>query len=128
MFLLFGIQQVLEEAEQDVVLLNDCCYALHPAANTAGRGVTEVIAACGFETQAAAVGPHSFTNALIRELEELFHGPPFYVAELHQRILSSLKNWRPDLLRDPMGKKVWKDKHGQPRRECEKRRSPIYAC
>ena len=78
-----GVQQLLEEAASDVLLLYDSCHSSHPAINAGGQGVTEVIAACGFETQAPAVGPHSFTNSLIRELEEAFIGPPISVAELH---------------------------------------------
>ncbi|KAK0111112.1 hypothetical protein ONS95_001489 [Cadophora gregata] len=121
----FGVQQVLEEAASDVLLLYDCCYASHPAVNGAGQGVTEVIAACGFEAQAPAVGPHSFTNALIQELEESFNGAPFYAAELHSKILGSLKNWKPKLLREPNGN-VWVDEKGQPRYECHKRRTPVH--
>jgi ankyrin repeat protein len=90
-----------------------------------GQGVTELIAACGFETQAPAVGPHSFTNALIRELEQAFTGPPLFVAELHSRIIGSLKNWKPDLLRDNHGN-VWTDETGSPRYECHKRRTPVH--
>ncbi|KAH6718763.1 hypothetical protein BKA61DRAFT_596219 [Leptodontidium sp. MPI-SDFR-AT-0119] len=121
----FGVQQILEEAASDVLLLYDCCYASHPAVNSAGQGVTEVIAACGFESQAPAVGPHSFTNALIQELEESFDGAPFYAAELHTRVLGSLKNWKPKLLRDSNGN-VWTDENGRPKYECHKRRTPVH--
>ncbi|KAH7369692.1 hypothetical protein BKA65DRAFT_470949 [Rhexocercosporidium sp. MPI-PUGE-AT-0058] len=121
----FGVQQILEEATSDVLLLYDCCYASHPAVNSAGQGVTEVIAACGFEVEAPAVGPHSFTNALIQELEESFNGAPFYAAELHSKILGSLKNWKPNLLRDSHGN-VWIDENGRPKYECHKRRTPVH--
>lgn len=120
-----GVQQLFEEAEADVLLLYDTCHSSHPAVNIGGQGVTEVIAACGFETEAPAVGPHSFTNALIRELEEAFMGPPISVAELHGRIIGSLKSWKPALLRDRDGN-VWTDEHGQPRYECHKRRTPVH--
>lgn len=116
---------MLEEARQDVLLLYDCCHSSHPTVNTAGREVTEVIAACGFETQVPAVGPHSFTNALIKELEESFYGQPFYTAELHTKILGSLKNWQPDFLKDSRGN-IWRDENGHPRRECQKRRTPVH--
>lgn len=69
-----GVQQLFEEAELDVLLLLDSCHSSHPAINVSGQGVTEVVAACGFETPAPAVGPHSFTSALIRELEGLLRG------------------------------------------------------
>jgi hypothetical protein len=120
-----GVQQLFEEAEADVLLLYDTCHSSHPAVNIGGQGVTEVIAACGFETEAPAVGPHSFTNALIRELEEAFTGPPISVAELHGRIIGSLKSWKPGLLRDRDGN-VWTDENGQPRYECHKRRTPVH--
>ncbi len=119
------MQQLLEEAESDVLLLYDSCHSSHPAINVAGQGVTEVIAACGFETKAPAVGPHSFTNALIRELEESFAGPPISIAELHGKVISSLKNWKPSLLRDENGN-VWTDELGRARYECHKRRTPVH--
>ncbi|CZR67057.1 uncharacterized protein PAC_16956 [Phialocephala subalpina] len=120
-----GVQQLFEEAESDVLLLYDTCHSSHPAVNVGGQGVTEVIAACGFETQAPAVGAHSFTNALIRELEEAFNGPPISVAELHGRVIGSLKSWKPGLLRDKNGN-VWTDDNGRPRYECHKRRTPVH--
>jgi hypothetical protein len=120
-----GVQQLLEEAESDVLLLYDSCHSSHPAVSVTGQGVTEVIAACGFETKAPAVGPHSFTNALIRELEECFAGPPISVAALHGRVISSLKNWKPSLLRDENGN-VWTDENGQAKYECYKRRTPVH--
>ncbi|KAE9369796.1 hypothetical protein N431DRAFT_443421 [Stipitochalara longipes BDJ] len=120
-----GVQQLFEEAESDVLLLYDSCHSSHPAINVSGQGVTEVIAACGFETQAPAVGQHSFTNALIRELEESFAGPPISVAELHSRMIGSLKQWKPELLRDELGN-VWTDADGHPRRERHKRRTPVH--
>jgi hypothetical protein len=120
-----GVQQLLEEAAFDVLLLYDSCHSSHPAINTGGQGVTEVIAACGFETQAPAVGLHSFTNSLIRELEEAFIGPPISVAELHVRVIGSLKNWKPALLRDKNGN-LWTDENGRPRFEVHKRRTPVH--
>jgi hypothetical protein len=107
------------------LLLYDSCHSAHPAVNISGQGVTELIAACGFETHAPAVGPHSFTNALIRELEESFAGPPIPVTELHSKVISSLKNWKPSLLRDENGN-VWTDENGRAKYECHKRRTPVY--
>ena len=120
-----GVQQSLEEAESDVLLLYDSCHSAHPAVNISGQGVTELIVACGFKTYAPAVGPHSFTNALIRELEESFAGPPISVAELHSKVISSLKNWKPSLLRDENGN-VWTDENGRAKYECHKRRTPVH--
>jgi len=120
-----GVQQLLEESESDVLLLYDSCHSSHPAVNVSGQGVTEVIAACGFETQAPAVGPHSFTNALVRELEEGFADPPISIAELHGRILGSLKSWKPGLLRNAQGQ-IWTNENGRPKYECHKRRTPVH--
>lgn len=61
---------MLEEAECDVLILLDCCAAASSGGNH-GRGVTEVIAACGFEVFAPGVGEHSFTRSLIDELKYL---------------------------------------------------------
>ena len=120
-----GVQLLFEEADSDVLLLYDCCHSAHPAMTLSGHGVTEVIAACGFETQAPSIGPHSFTTALIRELAQAHQGPPFSVATLHSRILGSLKNWKRDLLKDNQGK-IWRDSNGRVREECYKRRTPVH--
>jgi hypothetical protein len=109
-----------------VLLFYDTCHSAHPAVSEAGPGVTEVIAACGFETQAPEVGPHSFTNALIRELEEAFTGPPISVAQLHARIIGQLKSWKPDFLRNEDGN-LWTDENGRPKYECHKRRTPVHS-
>ena len=89
---------MLEEADADVLLLYDCC---HSAAITASfsspghKGVTEVIAACGYEAIAPEVGQHSFSNALAEVLAAASKAKPFSVAELHTRILNRLKCWTP---------------------------------
>ncbi|KAL8952055.1 MAG: hypothetical protein Q9222_002007 [Ikaeria aurantiellina] len=85
---------MLEQAEADTLLLLDCCAAASSTAAT-GNGVTELIAACGFETWAPEVGEHSFTRSLIEELKYLKHGPPFSVALLHNKVLSRIKYWKP---------------------------------
>ncbi|KAK0106231.1 hypothetical protein ONS96_003873 [Cadophora gregata f. sp. sojae] len=93
-----GIQHALEEAESDVLLLLDCC-----ASGTApgsldgghGHGVTELIAACGFNANANPVGPDSFTRALITELSLLSRTPSFTIATLYSRILCRFQNWMP---------------------------------
>jgi hypothetical protein len=120
-----GIQQLFEEAESDILMLYDSCHSSHPAVGVSGQGVTQLIAACGFETQAPAVGPHSFTTALIRALEESFAGPPFSVADLHSRIIGCLKNWKPALLKDDQGN-IWLDGKGRPKYECHKRKTPVH--
>lgn len=91
-----SIQTMLEEAECDVLVLLDCCAAASSGGN-AGKGVTEVIAACGFEAFAPGVGRHSFTNSLAEELSYLgLHRPAFTTALLHNKVLARLKmSWIP---------------------------------
>lgn len=90
----FGMQTMLEQAKSDVLILLDCCAAASSTAGT-GNGVTEVIAACGFETWAPGVGEHSFTRSLIDELEDLASGAIFSAALLHNKVLSRIKYWKP---------------------------------
>lgn len=90
----YGLQTLLEQARSDVLLLLDCCAAASSAA-ASGNGVTELIAACGFESWAPGVGEHSFSRSLIEELKYLSYGPPFSAALLHNRILSRIKYWKP---------------------------------
>lgn len=89
-----GIQHALEEAESDILLLYDCCAS--GTANTdIGRGVTELIAACGFNTSANPVEPDSFTRALITELGLMSHMPAFTVGMLYNKLLCRTQNWMP---------------------------------
>jgi hypothetical protein len=83
--------------------LLDCCYAAHPTLTDLEYSVTEAIAACGFKNTALGLGPHSFTNALIYELEIASQGPPISVAKLHSRVLWRLKMWKLSLQRDRDG-------------------------
>ena len=87
----YGLQTLFEQASSDVLILLDCCAAASSAAGT-GRGVTEVIAACGFESWAPGVGDHSFTRSLIDELKYLSTGPSFSAALLHCKVLSRIKS------------------------------------
>ncbi len=89
-----GLQNLLEHAESDVLVLLDCCAAASSISGT-GSGVTEVIAACGFETWAPGVGEHSFTRSLIDELRYWSHSHTLSVAMLHNKVLSRIKYWKP---------------------------------
>lgn len=60
-----------------------------------GNGVTELIAACGFNASANPVGPDSFTRALITELRLLSDASLFSVGTLYNRILCRVANWMP---------------------------------
>ena len=124
-----GVQSLMEEADADALLLFDCCNA---AATTTSklqqdqRGVTEAIAACGYETFAPEVGEHSFTNALIETLATASKGMPFSVGYLHNRILNRLKCWVPCIERDNKGK-MREDVDGRLEYERQPRRTPIYS-
>ena len=89
-----GLQELLENAESDALILLDCCAAASSISAT-GSCVTEVIAACGFETWAPGVGEHSFTRSLIDELRYWSRGPTLSVAMLHNKVLSRIKYWKP---------------------------------
>ena len=55
-----------------------------------------MLAACDFETSAPGPGPHSFTNALIKELRDMSTLDfPFAVTMLHQRIVARLVDYSP---------------------------------
>lgn len=87
---------MLEEAECDVLVLLDCCAAASSGGNH-GKGVTELIAACGFEAFAPGVGEHSFTRSLIEELKYLNKRcDAITTALLHNKVLARIKkSWNP---------------------------------
>jgi hypothetical protein len=88
-----SIQILFEEAESDCLLFHDACFSADTAmtlGSTEGS-VTELIAACGFETTTPGVGHNSFSYALIRELSSAAE-KSISVSELYNRILSRLRN------------------------------------
>jgi len=86
---------VLEESESDVLLLLDCCHA--GTANTnEGNGVTEIISACPYNSAANGVGPYSFTQALVTELENLATKKEFSTGELYTKIYCRTQIRLPD--------------------------------
>ncbi len=87
----FALQTMLEEAESDAFILLNCCAAAS-SAESSGSDITEVIAACDFETMASGVDQHSFTRSLIDELKYLSHETSFSVAVLHNKVLSRQVN------------------------------------
>jgi hypothetical protein len=99
-----GIQNTLEEARSDVLIILDCCAS--GTANTDdGQGVTELVAACGFNVSAFPVGIHSFTRALITELRLLSGTSCFTISMLYNNILSRIQKWMPErqeLLKPPL--------------------------
>jgi hypothetical protein len=108
-----AVQSVFEECACDVLFLLDCCAAAG-AAPDSGHGVIETIAACGFETWAPGPGRHSFTNALIKVLDDWIDKPSFSAAMLHSEILSVIRHDRPERRRRTDANRV------------ENRKTPIY--
>ncbi|KAL8769009.1 MAG: hypothetical protein Q9209_004926 [Squamulea sp. 1 TL-2023] len=106
------IQTMLEEAECDVLVLLDCCAAASSGGNH-GKGVTEVVAACGFEAFAPGVGEHSFIRSLIEELKYLSQRcDAITTALLHNKVLARIK-------------KSWNPRYSSNGTQ-ERRRTPIY--
>jgi hypothetical protein len=119
----------MEEADSDVLLLYDCCNAAATSTSQSQqdqRGITEVIAACGYEAVAPEVGEHSFTNALVETLADASKGVPYSVGELHNRIMNRLKCWVPSVAKDKNGK-IREDIRGRLQYERQPRRTPIYS-
>lgn len=85
---------MLEQARSDVLILLDCCAAASSATRS-GNGITEIVAACGFEALTPGVGQHSFTRCLIDELNYLGGTGPFSTSLLHNRVVSRAKYWKP---------------------------------
>lgn len=92
-----GIQTILEEAPNDVLILLDCC-ASGTANASEGNGVNELISACAFNETANGVGPYSFTSALVTELRLLSNRPSLSVGELYKKIFFRTQCWMPEEL------------------------------
>jgi len=90
-----GIQGLLEETKSDALLLYDACFSSDSAITnpSSQRSVTDLIASSGFCSLAPGVGLHSFTTALIEELETAAkNGSALSVPQLHSHIHSRLRN------------------------------------
>lgn len=61
-------QQLLFNAEYDVLLLLDCCNAAAIAKGDKGTGRFEMIAACARNSRTVGPSRESFTRVLIKEL------------------------------------------------------------
>lgn len=59
-----------------------------------GNGVTELLAACAFNSIANGVGPFSFTYALISQLRKLVHVPVFSIGYLYNLLFTEIQSWR----------------------------------
>jgi hypothetical protein len=85
-----GIQTLFEEARADALLLIDTCCAANCGTSKKPRGVTELVASCGFNSSAYA-GEFSFTQALIGYLEES-QETDFSVPRLYSGLISRMRN------------------------------------
>ncbi|KAI9785422.1 MAG: hypothetical protein M1816_000437 [Peltula sp. TS41687] len=118
----FAHQTMLEEAEADVLILLDCCHSIGSGGDVT-KGTKEIIAACGFETQAPGVGHHSFTSSLTEELRCLGKGPTFTAAGLHEKVLNRvMRSWDPGYHAENLN---YADENGR-LRDKERRKTPIY--
>lgn len=88
-----GIQQVLEDACSDTLILMDAPY--YPCSKMTRReGVLELIAASAGENQSSTLGRVAFTHALVDKLQtrlsQKYRGPlaALSAAELHVRLMS----------------------------------------
>ncbi|CAK7234171.1 hypothetical protein SBRCBS47491_008859 [Sporothrix bragantina] len=89
-----GIQQVLEDAVSDTLMLMDATF--YPCSKmTRRQGVFEIIAASAGEESKRALGRVAFTRALTEELNARLHQKyrgafsAFSAAELHVRLMSN---------------------------------------
>ncbi|TVY46156.1 GATA zinc finger domain-containing protein, partial [Lachnellula occidentalis] len=97
-----GFQNALEESSSDVLILLDCCAS--GLSNTEeGNGVTELLAACAFNSIANGVGPTSFTHALISQLRKLARMPALTVGYLYNLIFAEIQGLQ---IEDPQRKKA----------------------
>lgn len=85
-----GIQQILEDALSDILLIMDAAY--YPSSKMVRQqGVLEIIAASASEDHVPLLGRTTFTRALTGQLrlraQQKFMSP-FSAAELHARLLS----------------------------------------
>ncbi|KAF7950592.1 uncharacterized protein EAE97_002144 [Botrytis byssoidea] len=90
-----GIQTLLEESKSDTLLLYDACHSANTAIslNPPAGSVTELVAACGFETT-TRTGNNSFTSVFTRELSSAATEGAVSVSGLYNRVLARLRNDR----------------------------------
>ncbi|KAL8919466.1 MAG: hypothetical protein Q9208_006751 [Pyrenodesmia sp. 3 TL-2023] len=121
-----SIQTMLEQDDTDVLILLDCCAAASSAGGS-GKGITELIAACGFESSAPGVGDHSFTRSLIEELRYYGRRPgSISSAFLHNKVLArAMKSWNPRYASEG-AQEYASDESQEWRRAPERRRTPIH--
>jgi len=89
-----GIQQTLEHARSDILILLDCCAAGRGHLGD-GNGVTELLGACSYETRANGVGSFSFSHQLNMKLGQLARSRrAFTVGELYDQVHEQMQSYR----------------------------------
>jgi len=89
-----GIQSDLEYATSDVLIILDCCKSGKGTGESSHcSSVTELIAACNYETMANGVGVFSFTHHLNLDLRaRALTRQPFTAAELYDDIYNRMQS------------------------------------
>ncbi|KAB5551008.1 hypothetical protein GE09DRAFT_157493 [Coniochaeta sp. 2T2.1] len=120
----------VDDASPDVLFLYDTCHSANGHGSVdSSRSAIALLAACGFESVAAEIGPHSFTFALIQELSEAAsRQKAVSVPQLHSSLLNRLHLQRQDvLLQEKDGKMcIRTTRDGIPLFELPVWRTPIY--
>jgi hypothetical protein len=86
-----GIQQILESASSDTLIIMDAPYYPSSSVQVRQQGVLELIAACASEEHARCVERGAFTRALTAELRTRANQKfmsPLSAAELHAKLLT----------------------------------------
>lgn len=76
-----------------MLILLDCC-ASGLCTTDEGNGVTELIAACAYNSTANGVGLFSFTHALNEKLQRLSQLPSFNIGYLYNSLFTEIQSWR----------------------------------
>ena len=84
-----SLQPMLKRAECDVLILLDCCFA-SSAVRGEPKGINEIIAACGRESETVPKGDKTFTKNLIRKMKS-FGDQPFAAVEIYKRMIKDRK-------------------------------------
>lgn len=119
----------VDDTSPDVLFLYDSCHSANGHGSIeSSRSAIALLAACGFESVAAEIGPHSFTYALIQELSDAAsHRKPISVPELHSSLLTRLHLQRRDVvLQEKEGKICIRTENSIPLFERPVWRTPIY--
>ncbi|KAH6684085.1 hypothetical protein B0J14DRAFT_646000 [Halenospora varia] len=84
-----GIQNTLEQALSDVLVLLDCPHS--GSSNNDGSGNTELIAASNYNATSKEEAPFTFTQDLELELRELSKLPTFSIGNLYHNIFCRMQ-------------------------------------